>query len=190
MLTIIKLSSPSRQGIIFKVAEFSGSGMSRRWIARELNLTEGWVNSALERHKKRHPPATDRAPSQENTANRARHGAAPFGFEVLDCRLMENPREQRTLQRIIDHWNAGHGPAAIARELNRSKLKTRNGGAWDHSVVSGILLRAQAGDKAYAHFAPSLRPYRPRNSPKRSRSTVPNVRESKPKTMYNKEIEV
>jgi hypothetical protein len=40
---IIKLSSPCRHGIILKTLEFSASGMSHSWIARELNVTEGWV---------------------------------------------------------------------------------------------------------------------------------------------------
>jgi hypothetical protein len=120
----------------------------------------------------------------------ARHGAAPFGFEILDCHLVENPRELRTLQKIIELWNAGHGPVAIARDLNRSKLKTRKGKAWDHSVISDIILRARAGEESYARFSRGLRPYRARKSPKTTRAIFPNVRATAPKTLYNKESEV
>lgn len=160
--------------------------MSHSWIARELNVTEGWVKSALAREKKISRPATDGAMIQKKCGTRARIGAAPFGFEILDCRLVENPRELRVVQKIIEQWNAGHGPAAIARELNRSKFKTRKGTAWDHSVISDIIRRTQEGDESYARFAEGLRTYQPRKSPKTTRAKYPNVREKQPKTQYNK----
>ncbi len=161
--------------------------MSHSWIARELNVTEGWVKSALARDKKISGVNTDEISILKKCATRARHGAAPFGFEILDCRLVENQREMRTLQKIIELWNAGHGSAAIARELNRSKLKTRKGKLWDHSVISAVILRAQSSDAAYSRFADNLRPYKPRQSPKTTRAKDLKVQESKPKTQYNEE---
>lgn len=164
---IIKLSSPCRHGIILKAVEFSCSGMSHSWIARELNVTEGWVKSALARERKISEHVTDRAASQASMRTfRAWHGAAPYGFEVLDCRLIENQREIKVVQKIVGLWNSGRGPAAIARELNAAKFKTRKSKAWDHSVVTGIILRAQDDAGPYTKFSNGLRPYKPRKSPK------------------------
>ena len=164
----IKLSSFNRQGIILKLAEFKAMGMSQSWIARELKVSEAWVHFAWKRDKKRNSLATDGAQVKNKCAIRARAGAAPFGFEVLDCRLVENPREMRTVQKIIELWNAGYGRFDISKELNRSKLKTRKGKAGSHCLVSSIVLRAQAGDPSYAKFSANLRPYRARKSPERS----------------------
>ncbi len=163
----IKLSSFNRQGIILKLAEFKAMGMSQSWIARELKVSEAWVHFAWKREENRHSSASAGARVQNKCAIRARSGAAPFGFEILDCRLVENPREMRTVQKIIELWNAGYGPFDISKELNRSKLKTRKGKAWSHCLVSSIVLRAQAGDPSYAKFSANLRPYRARKSPKR-----------------------
>ena len=161
----IRLSYPSRQGIIEKVVEFSESGMSHSWIARELNVTEGWVKRALSRNKKIFDTLTDAPSLQEKCATRARNGAAPYGFEIFDCRLVENPRELRVLRRIITLWNSGLGQKAIAAELNRLKLLTRKGKRWDHSVIGAIISRAQNRVAPYDQFAANLRPFMARKSP-------------------------
>jgi hypothetical protein len=97
---------------------------------------------------------------------RIRGGRAPFGFDYIDSRLVENPRELHAIQKLIELWNAGNGPTAVATEMNRLKLKTRNGKRWDHSVVSAIVVRAQEKSGVYARFSKNLRPYNARTSPK------------------------
>jgi hypothetical protein len=84
----ITLSHPIKQGIIEKVAAFSAAGRSQRWIAKELKASKSWVQCALERTEKELPMAPVAQSGERKSAIRARHGAAPFGFETLDGQLV------------------------------------------------------------------------------------------------------
>ncbi len=162
---IIKLTSPLRQGISEKVAELAASGRSQREIALELNVSKTWVQCALVRLKRRQHRQLGGTDGPIKSAFARRSSVAPFGFDYLEGHIVENPRELRTVQRIIDLWNSGLGHKAITRELNRLKLQTRKGKKWDHSVVSDIILRVHSGSVPYDQFAPGLRPYVVRKSP-------------------------
>ena len=161
----IKLSSPRHEGIIVKALALSSFGMSHSWIARELKVTEGWVKSALAKHKKTFDPATNAPSAHTKSAMRAWRGAAPFGFEILDCQLAENSREIKTVNRIVSLWNSGLGIKAISAELNRLKILTRSKKAWDHSVVGDIISRIHLKSPPYNQVASLARPYLPRKSP-------------------------
>lgn len=158
---IIRLSIPARQGIIEKVAEFAANGMSHSWIASELKVTEGWVKRALARQKKIFGSQTKDLSADKKAANRAWHGASPFGFEIIDCRLVENAREIKAIQKIVELWNSGRSMNAVARELNRLKILTRSRRNWEHSVVRSVISRIQQGKFPYNRLALDLRTYTP-----------------------------
>jgi uncharacterized protein (DUF433 family) len=162
---IIHLSTPVLAGISEKLAEMHASGRSQREIATELKVSKSWVQGALAKleRKLRHESKGTKSKTQRNFTRRL--GSPPFGFDYLEDRLVENPHELRTVQKIIELWNAGHGPMAIATELNRLKLRTRKSKQWDHSLVSDIIRRACDGIVPYERFSCGLRPYRPRKSP-------------------------
>ena len=159
---IIRLSIPARQGIIEKVAEFAANGMSHSWIASELKVTEGWVKRALGRQKKIFGRQTKDLSAEKKAAIRAWHGASPFGFEVIDCRLVENAREVKAIRKIAELWNSGRSMNAVARELNRLKILTRSKRNWEHSVVRSIIARIQQGKFPYNRLALELRTYAPK----------------------------
>jgi hypothetical protein len=188
---IIQLSSPCRSGIYEKIVEFSGQGMSPRWIARELKVSKSFVTGALAASKKELQRRSEGTRSPGKCATRTRGGRTPFGFDYLESKLVENPRELHAVQKIIELWNSGGGPTAIARKMNRLKLKTRNGKQWDHSVVSDIIVRAQDKSGVYARLCAGLRPYKPRKSPSRRAvqdAALPKLKkssETKAKNLYN-----
>lgn len=66
-------------------------------------------------------------------------GAAPYGYFVLKGKLVEDNREQQTVQLIIKLWSEGKSYAAIARYLNEHSVKTRRLRKWDHSTVGNII---------------------------------------------------
>ncbi len=182
---IIKLTSPIRQGISEKVVALSALGKSQRWIASELKVSKSWVQWTLERNEKELGKESKGTFLPIKSAFRCRIGRPPFGFDFLEGRLLENPRELHTVQKIIALWNSGHSFRATAKELNRLKLKTRKGTNWDHSVVSDIILRAQGSDSPYARFSKDLRPTKTKRGPKTHRANDLNVEEPKPKTQYD-----
>ncbi len=122
---------------------------------------------------------------------RTRGGRTPFGFDYLDSKLVENPRELHAVRKIIELWNSGIGPTDVARKMNRLKLKSRNGKQWDHSVVSGIILRAHDKTGVYARLSEGLRSYKPRKSPSSGAvqdAALPKLKklsESRTKNLYN-----
>jgi hypothetical protein len=175
---IIQLSSPDRSSIYEKILEFSANGMSPRWISTELKVSKSFVNDALGAAAKERPKRNKETKSPSRCVTRIRGGRTPFGFDYIDSRLVENPRELHAIQKLIELWNAGNGPSAVAAEMNRLKLKTRNGKRWDHSVVSDIVVRAQNKSGVYARFSNNLRPYKARMSPKSK-----NLRSTRSKTM-------
>ena len=68
------------------------------------------------------------------------------------------------------------GPYAIAVELNRLKILTRQRKTWDHSVVRNIISRIHHRTLPYDRFAEGLKIYVARKSPsaKNRRKSVTN----------------
>jgi len=66
-------------------------------------------------------------------------GAAPYGYFVLKGQLVEDSREQQTVQLIMKLWSEGKSYAAIAQYLNGHNIKTRKLRKWDHSTIANII---------------------------------------------------
>lgn len=80
-----------------------------------------------------------------------RCGKVRFGHDLHPdgVRLVANPAEQEALAVLHDLAAGGMGPRAIARELSRRGLPTKEGrGPWDHSAVRRILARTPRGPHA------------------------------------------
>jgi len=77
--------------------------------------------------------------------NGQRVGAVPFGFDLDPTNpkgLIPNEAEQATLARIRELRGGGRSYRAIADELTRVGIKSKNGGAWSAMVVSRICKRS------------------------------------------------
>ena len=149
----IGLSSPHRSIISKKIVEFGENQKSGRWIAKKLNVSRTRIGNLL--------------PNQNSF--RSRGGGTPFGYDYVESKVVENPRELHVVRTIVELWNSGAGASAIARKLERLKLKTRRGGRGEHSLVIDVILRAQDESDPYENIAKVLRPYIARKSPKKSK---------------------
>jgi len=72
-------------------------------------------------------------------------GRIRFGWdlEADGITLVENPDEQRVLELIDELKEAGESLRAIAAELTRRGIPTKEGRTeWKHSTVAGIISRA------------------------------------------------
>jgi site-specific DNA recombinase len=64
---------------------------------------------------------------------------APFGWNVMDGRLVPNAGEQETLARSRELRSSGMGYASIAKALNDEGRATKRGGAWAAMSVRSVL---------------------------------------------------
>jgi len=70
---------------------------------------------------------------------------APYGWTpdpMRPWRLIRQPEEQETLQRILREAKAGKSYRAIARGLDAAGVPCRSGRAWSHQVIGAIVRRA------------------------------------------------
>jgi site-specific DNA recombinase len=68
---------------------------------------------------------------------------APFGWDAVDGRLVENDAEQTTLARIRNLRAEGFGYKALADRLNDEKVPTKRAGSkWHAASVRGVLISA------------------------------------------------
>jgi len=70
-------------------------------------------------------------------------GVAPYGFCIIQGRLVPVPKEQVTVQLVLKLRTEGKTLMDIAEHLNRHRVKPRIAKKWDHSTVRSILKRHQ-----------------------------------------------
>jgi site-specific DNA recombinase len=68
-------------------------------------------------------------------------GVPPYGYVVVGGKLVENPKEQQLVQRVLTQWRSGKSFNAIAKTLNGQGVRTRSGKIWEHSIVRSIIQR-------------------------------------------------
>lgn len=87
-----------------------------------------------------------KAAMSHKRSNGERVGKIPFGFDLAadGVKLVQNAAEQEVLKLIQDLRDAGESMRAIAAELNRRQVPTKQGQAWKHSTVQSILNRRAA----------------------------------------------
>jgi hypothetical protein len=71
-------------------------------------------------------------------------GGIPFGFDLVDGRLKENPREQLVIRLMKSLRDRGYSYAKIAKHLNANGLLTKTGREWLAPMVRKVYLRAIA----------------------------------------------
>jgi hypothetical protein len=71
-------------------------------------------------------------------------GQVPFGWDFQDCRLVKNGAEQQVIRLMRQLQGGGESLNAIARELNRRLVPTKNAGIWQANTVGKILHRVAA----------------------------------------------
>jgi DNA invertase Pin-like site-specific DNA recombinase len=74
------------------------------------------------------------------TANRGTWiGSVPFGYSVINQRLVINPDESETLKMMFERYSEGWSNGKIASYLNRNKITTKQGVTWKDTQVYKIL---------------------------------------------------
>lgn len=130
----IDISSSIQGGFSEKIAEMYADGHSLRDISATLEIGK---TTALESLQKQ-GFATD----SKTLRKRGQHiGAAPYGYSLVQGKLLPVPKEQKIVRIIMSKWKLGKSFRAIASELNAKGIPPRTGKSWDHSTISSIVNR-------------------------------------------------
>ncbi|MBE7437999.1 MAG: recombinase family protein [Spirochaetales bacterium] len=104
--------------------------LSRNEIARHLKTSPAAVGTAIYRFGLLGP---------EGNSGRTRR--APFGFDKYAGKLVKNEAEQKAIMLMKQMQKNGESLRAIAVELNKRKVPTKQGGNWFARTVAIILNR-------------------------------------------------
>ncbi len=137
----------SKQGINQRCNELYQSGLSIREIVIETNIPKTSVIEALYAAGNIQSNDGGRKSITTLRATPSRKGVAPYGFAWFKSRLVAAPTEIETVRRIINYWQSGSTLRAITDHLNGHKIKTRNGGEWEHSLIRRIIMRHKKNPK-------------------------------------------
>lgn len=86
--------------------------------------------------------ARTRAAMQAKRLNGDFLGKCPFGYQVIDGKLIADANEQAVIAKIIDARNAGASLREIAAVLTAAATPTKSGSTiWIHSSITSILKR-------------------------------------------------
>ena len=113
--------------------KYTRRGLSARQIAQETGTAHSTVLSALS-------AAGLTAESSKNGHKRL-SGQVPFGYVVVDQRLVKCPEEQIVIRMVRQLRVNGLSLRRIAEELNRRLIPTKNNGVWQGNTVKKILDR-------------------------------------------------
>lgn len=72
---------------------------------------------------------------------------APYGYCLIEGKLVVDPKEHAIVQMIERSWHKGMSHRAIAKQLNGLKLKPRRASSWSQTLVSSIIKRLSNQEK-------------------------------------------
>ena len=146
VIDYIEIFDLSYQGIFDKASVLYASGSSLRAIADELAISKTTIRQTLIRGGIVLQPSNGRPIVKSISLKRRHIGHAPYGFVSINGQLIEDPKEQSIIQKILKLRSAEMSLSDIARKLNELRIKPRSSKAWDHSTVRSILNRYQKNE--------------------------------------------
>jgi hypothetical protein len=136
LLDPIDVSSLLKEGIFRKAAFLYAEGHSLHSISRDLEVSRTLVRKAIARSDVDHR-------AREKRKNGYERGAPPYGYALVGGRLVEDPKEQQIVRRILALWNSGKTFHAIAETLNRQKIRPRTARTWKYATIQKIIRRQE-----------------------------------------------
>lgn len=125
-----------KEGIFRKAALLYAEGQSLHSISGELEVSRTLVRKAIARSNFDHRARAKRKNGYER-------GAPPYGYALVGGMLVEDPKEQQIIRRILSLWNSGKTFHAIAETLNRQKIRPRMASTWKYATIRKIVRRQE-----------------------------------------------
>lgn len=123
------------------IVEMYSKGMSLRDISNQLGMSKNGVRSSLLRagQELRNPVPKV---THKRSLKSGKQAALPYyGFCYFEGKIVKDPREFPTLQKIHHLWTQGRTIHQINLELNRAKLPSRTGKTWSWAALQNIVAR-------------------------------------------------
>lgn len=150
----ISLYRITKEAIFKRSSELYEKGYSLQAISQEIKIPKSTVRDALisggvvlrshSRKPKKQFNWTKYSPSDfPKIALRN----APYGYYLSKGALKLDSREQEIIQLILEMWRKEMSHGAIARELNKQKIKPRKAKKWSQVVIGFIIKRHQLQNK-------------------------------------------
>lgn len=140
---IIKFFPKTKDRIFDVCAPLYKAGCSLREIEEKTGFAKSSIREALNRRGLPLRNASKAKASNTKQPVRVRSPILPYGFAWLEGKLVKDPREYKTVLKVIGLWQAGKSFSAIACALNDQRVPTRNGKKWFHSSIGAIVKRHQ-----------------------------------------------
>ena len=137
----ISICRLTKRGITEKIVDLYESGESLLAISEQLRVSRWKARTLLQEKKiQLRSQEVDEKKPRKKPVDRTKK-VAPYGYCLVNGKLMVDPKEQSVIQRIDSYCREGLSHRAIARKLNRQKFKPRRADTWSQTLVSSILKR-------------------------------------------------
>lgn len=83
-------------------------------------------------------------PDDPKKPNRAFRGAIPYGYNSLDGNLVIDPKETKTVRKILALHQKGMSFNTIAKTLTAEKIPSKTGRRWNDKTVARIIRRTKS----------------------------------------------
>lgn len=141
---IISFLADRRSIISERIFKLYDSGYSHPEIAQELGVPEGSIRHYLKTHLKSLGEPKDLLRKVEQRKKHNRGGNIPYGYVAIHNELVEHPKEQIIVQKILGLWKSGQTPVSIAHTLNARGIGSRKKSKWYPKTINNIIRRAQS----------------------------------------------
>jgi site-specific DNA recombinase len=126
-----------RMRVTLHIVDMGGDNLSTQGPAGRLMfvILSGMAEFERELIRSRIQDALDRRFDQRRII-----GTVPFGYDLQDGQLIDNPAEQETIRQMARWRTSGCSYKQIADQLNADGVKTKTGkGQWQSGNVAGVL---------------------------------------------------
>ena len=128
--------------LLKEIIEKYKNGSSALEIGRQFSCSKQKILSILKKAKVNRRPAKVVTTRTAVMKQHAKSGAKPYyGFCYLDGKLTKHPLEFPVLLKIHFLWASGKSIHQINQELDKQKIKSREGKKWSWAAIRNIVER-------------------------------------------------
>lgn len=118
-------------------------GLSLNEIAKETGFSKTSIRDLFLEQKVVLRSNTKANPDQPKKPQRAFWGAIPYGFSLLDGKLIVDGKETKVVRRILNLHQKGMSFNAIAKTLSAENIPSKIGKKWSDKTIAAIIRRTK-----------------------------------------------
>jgi len=136
---IIKFSGSHASSNFDEFRRLYEKGLSLRDISAGTGFPKTTIRSVLVANNIPLKASSKAKPDAAERPQRAFYGAIPYGYSVLDGKLLVDPREIKIVRKILAQRQKGMSFNAIAKWLNSQKVPSKFNKSWSDKTVASII---------------------------------------------------